>query len=167
MTAPRALGATPTVVWRWTRFTPDAPAQARVAMRCALDQLGYDGEVIHDAVLAVSELVANAVEHAVGPYEMRLRRTTAETICEVEDHDPRIPKIPDFPEAAPYSPAEVNRGGGLDALCGLLSERGRGLHIVHELTKGAWGFAAGSSITKIAWLALPAAPGADSGLRRD
>ncbi|MEU6145682.1 ATP-binding protein [Streptomyces sp. NPDC047081] len=151
------LGATPSLVWRWTSCTPDAPARARAALRCALDQLGYDGEVISDAVLAVSEFVANATEHAVGPYEMRLRRTDASVICEVEDHDPRIPTIPEFSEEAPFSPAEENRGGGLEALCALLSERGRGLHIVHELTKGAWGFRSRRG-TKTAWLALPAAP---------
>ncbi|WP_431954181.1 ATP-binding protein, partial [Actinacidiphila sp. bgisy167] len=61
------------ILWRWTSCTPNAPAQARTALRCALDQLGYGGEVISDAVLAVSELVANATEHAVGPYELRLR----------------------------------------------------------------------------------------------
>lgn len=156
MTA-RALGATSSVLWRWTSCTPNAPAHARAALRCALDQLGYDGEVISDAVLAVSEFVANATEHAVGPYEMRLWRTAAEVICEVEDHDPRIPAIPEFPEKPPFSPAEGDRGGGLEALCALLSERGRGLHIVHELTKGAWGFRSRKG-TKTAWLALPAAP---------
>ncbi|MEV2194677.1 ATP-binding protein [Streptomyces phaeochromogenes] len=144
-------------MWRWTSCTPNAPAQARTALRCALDQLGYDGEVIRDVVLAVSEFAANATEHAVGPYEMRLRRTAAEVICEVEDRDPRIPAIPVFPAQAPFSPAEEGRGGGLEALCGLLSERGRGLHIVHELTKGAWGFRSPRG-TKTAWLALPAAP---------
>ena len=81
MTAYDALGVTPCVVWRWTSCTPDAPAQARAALRCALDQLGFDGEVISDAVLAVSEFVTNATKHAVGPYEMRLSRTAAEIIC--------------------------------------------------------------------------------------
>ncbi|MFF5010551.1 ATP-binding protein [Streptomyces phaeochromogenes] len=154
---PRALGANPSVVWRWTSCTPSAPAQARAALRCALAQLGYDGEVISNAVLAVSELVANATEHAVGPYELRLRRTDAEVICEVEDRDPRIPAIPVFPAEAPFSLAEEDRGGGLEALCALLSERGRGLHIVHELTKGVWGFRS-QKWTKTAWLALPAVP---------
>ena len=109
------LGANPSVVWRWTSCTPSAPAQARTALRCALAQLGYDGEVISNAVLAVSELVANATEHAVGPYELRLRRTDAEVICEVEDRDPRIPAIPVFPAEALFSPAEQDRGGGLGA----------------------------------------------------
>ncbi|MFF4960218.1 ATP-binding protein [Streptomyces sp. NPDC001222] len=153
MTAHHALGTT-NVVWRWTDRTPNASAQARVALRCALDQLGYDSEVINDAVMAVSEFVANAIEHAVGPYEMRLRHTAAELICEVEDHDPRIPPILDFPDSAPFAPAETDRGGGLEALCALLAERGRGLRIVHELTNGAWGFCS-QGARKTAWFAIP------------
>lgn len=123
----------------------------------ALAELGYEGATISDAVLAVSELVANATEHAVGPYEMRLRCTAAEVICDVEDGDPRIPEIPEFPAVAPYEPAEEDRGGGLDALCALWSERGRGLHIVQELTKGAWGVTCGRNM-KVAWVALPLPP---------
>ncbi|WP_432068065.1 ATP-binding protein [Streptomyces sp. C10-9-1] len=158
MTAQRALDCNPCVVWRWTSCAPDAPAQARTALRCALVELDFDCEVISDAVLAVSELVTNATRYAPGPYEMRLRRTATEVICEVEDHNPRIPEIPDFPAEAPYAPSEENRGGGLDALCALLSERGRGLHIVHELTNGAWGFYSQAS-TKIVWFALPCTRG--------
>ncbi|MEN8652340.1 ATP-binding protein [Streptomyces sp. 21So2-11] len=147
---------------RWGSCAPGAPAQARAALRCALDQLGYDGETISDAVMAVSELVANATEHAVGPYEMRLRCTAAEVICEVEDGDPCIPELPGFPVAAPFEPVEEGRGGGLDALCALLSERGRGLHIVQVLTKGAWGFTKARR-TKAAWVALPLPPGGADG----
>ncbi|MFE9095232.1 ATP-binding protein [Streptomyces sp. NPDC007264] len=154
MTAQRALDCSSCVVWRWTSSTLDAPAQARAALRCALVELGFDCEVIGDAVLVMSELVTNASRYAEGPYEMRLRRTATEVICEIEDHDPQIPEIPSFPAETPYAPSEENRGGGLDALCTLLSERGRGLHIVHELTNGAWGFCSHAS-TKIAWFALP------------
>jgi anti-sigma regulatory factor (Ser/Thr protein kinase) len=157
MTPHCALSATPFVVWRWTSCTPNAPARARVALRCTLEQLGYDCDVICEAVLAVSELVANATEHAVGPYEMRLRRTATEVICEVEDHDPHIPTIPVFPAEALFSPAEKDRGGGLEVLYALLSDRGRGLHIVNELTKGVWGFRSLRG-RKTAWLALPVAP---------
>ncbi|MEU6512103.1 ATP-binding protein [Streptomyces sp. NPDC046942] len=154
MTAYEALGAVPRILWRWTSSTANAPFQARVTLRCALDQLGIDGEAISDAELAVSEFVTNATEHAMGPYEMRLRRIQARIICEVEDHDPRIPNIPPFPGTAPYTPVEENRGGGLDALRAVLSEHGRGLHIVHELTGGAWGFRSRNG-TKTAWFALP------------
>lgn len=150
----RALGAAPNVVWRWTNRTPDAPARARVALRCALDQLGYEGEAISDAVLIVSEFVANATEHAVGPYEMRIRRTGSEIVCEVEDHDPRLPKISAASTKAPFSPAGENHEGGQEELCGVLSERGRGLQIVNELARGVWGFRSWKG-TKTAWFALP------------
>ncbi|MET9077017.1 ATP-binding protein [Streptomyces sp. NPDC004232] len=158
MTECDAVGASVCVLLRWTSCTPDAAARARATLRCALDELGYGGEVISNAVLAVSEFVTNATTHAVGPYEMRLRRTAAGIICEVEDHDPRIPEVPEFPATAPYTPAEENRGGGLEALCALLSEHGRGLHIVHELTDGAWGFRR-QTRAKTAWFAVPAASG--------
>ncbi|QHA07825.1 ATP-binding protein [Streptomyces broussonetiae] len=158
MTAHDALGAPACVLLRWTSCTPDAAAQARATLRCALAELGYGGEVISNAVLAVSEFVTNAITHAVGPYEMRLRHTSAGIICEVEDRDPRIPEVPAFPATAPYTPVEENRGGGLEALCTLLSEHGRGLHIVHELTGGAWGFR-GRKRVKTAWFAVSVASG--------
>ncbi|MEU9962765.1 ATP-binding protein [Streptomyces malaysiensis] len=72
----------------------------RVVLRYALSGLGYDGEAVIDAVLALSELVANAVEHAVGPYELRLRCTASHVICEVVDHDPRILEILSFAASA-------------------------------------------------------------------
>ncbi|GAA3491763.1 hypothetical protein GCM10018987_58460 [Streptomyces cremeus] len=48
------------------RMHPNSVSQARTVLRRALAQLGCDGEVISDAVLAASELVANATEHAGG-----------------------------------------------------------------------------------------------------
>jgi anti-sigma regulatory factor (Ser/Thr protein kinase) len=143
------------VLWRWTSTTPDAPARARTALRSALDQLGYQDTVTDDVVLAAAEFVANALEHGAGPYELRLRRTCGRVFCEVEDHDPRLPKVPS-PVAEPlYAPHDGDRGGGLDALCARLAVRGRGLQIVHELTGGCWGFRRTSRLTKAAWLALP------------
>ncbi|MER8154370.1 ATP-binding protein [Streptomyces sp. NPDC094472] len=156
----RSDGA-PVVLWRWRDGEPGAPARARAVLGYALSGLGYDGESVSDAVLAVSELVANAIEHAVGPYELCLHRTALDVICEVVDHDPRIPEIPPFAVGALFPPVEGDRGGGLEALCALLSERGRGLHIVHELTGGAWGFRRLLG-AKAAWIALPLpASGAD------
>lgn len=154
MTAQRALQNNPCVVWCWTSDNLDAPAQARIAFRCALSELGFDCEVIGDAVLVVSELVTNATRYVAGPYELRLRRCATEVICEVEDHDPRVPEISPFSAEALYNPSEEGRAGGPGALCAMLLERGRGLHIVHELTKGAWGFCSRAS-TKTAWFALP------------
>ncbi|MFF2811837.1 ATP-binding protein [Streptomyces sp. NPDC058000] len=144
------------VLWRWTGDTPHVVSRARTALRCALDQLGYGGEEVEDAVLAISELVANALEHAPGPYEMRLRRVTAGMVCEVVDRDPRIPRIPVMPAGMPFAPGPEMRGGGLDALLEVLSERGRGLHIVHQLTSGRWGFMARTREgMKVAWMLIP------------
>lgn len=144
------------VICRWTRCTPDAPANARAKLRRVLNLQGMSAEDACDAVLAVSELVANATVHAPGPYEMRLRRAAAEYICEIEDGDPQIPTIPAFPVVAPFAPNPEGRGGGLDALLEMLSERGRGLHIVDELTGGAWGFKR-TGTSKVAWAAFPCA----------
>ncbi|MGW0734458.1 ATP-binding protein [Streptomyces sp. NPDC002851] len=144
------------VIWRWTSCTPGAVACARAALRCALDQLGFSGEAISDSVLAVSELVANAVEHAQGPYELRLRRTAADLICEVMDGDPRIPSVPASVVSAPFVPVPHARGGGLDALLTVLSERGRGLQVVEQLTCGVWGFRVlKRERAKVAWMAIP------------
>ncbi|MCX5431579.1 ATP-binding protein [Streptomyces sp. NBC_00257] len=137
---PGAPVGTTVVLLRWTACTPEAVSRARTALRHVLAQLGCDGDAISDAVLAASELVANATEHAVGPYELRLRRTAAELLCEVQDADPRIPEIAAFPAVAPFEPDPAARGGGLDALLEVLTERGRGMRIVDELTCGAWGF---------------------------
>ena len=144
----------PAVLCTWTSCTPNAASMARGALRRALGQWGLSGDLVSDIVLAVSEGVANSIEHTVGPYELRLRCAAAEVICEVQDGDPRVPQIPDF-AAVPAAGLEgAHRGGGLDALCALLSERGRGLRLVHELTNGAWGFRPGKR-SKVLWLAWP------------
>lgn len=154
----RPLGPLPVVIWRWAEGAPGAAARARIALRCALNQLGYDAEVIDDMVICVAELVANSIEHAVGPYEIRLRMTGGEVVCEVEDCDPCIPRMAPFVAGPLYEAEEWHRGGGLEALASVLAVRGRGLSIVHALTNGAWGFRA-SGATKTAWLVLPAARG--------
>ncbi|MCC5033492.1 ATP-binding protein [Streptomyces sp. WAC 00631] len=155
MTQDRVVLPLPFVVWRWTEQTHNAAVQARTALGCALDQLGCVGEAASDVVWAVSELVANAVEHAVGPYEMRLRPCEEQGIvCEVEDGDPRIPPLPNCSKGNPLSLLEENRGGGSDALWAVLSEHGRGLRIVHYLTHGHWGFQGWES-GKVAWVRLP------------
>lgn len=103
----------PVVLWRWRGGEPEAPARARAVLGYVLGGLGYDGEGVSDAVLAVSELVANAVEHAVGPYELRLRRTASDVICEVVDHNPEIPS---FAVDALLPPVREGRGSGQDRL---------------------------------------------------
>jgi anti-sigma regulatory factor (Ser/Thr protein kinase) len=149
------LGPLPVVLWRWERGVPGGAVRARAALRGALDQLGYGADVVDDVLLCASELVANAVEHAEGPYEMRLRVVGGVVVCEVDDRDPRIPQVAACASSPLYAVEERHRGGGLDALALVLSERGRGLRIVDVLTNGAWGFRV-SGTTKTAWLACRA-----------
>ena len=83
------------VIYTWTSCTPGAATKARAALTSALAVRGLSGEAVSDTVLAVSELVANALEHATGPYEMALRSSDVEPlICEVRDREPRIPALP-------------------------------------------------------------------------
>nr|WP_269859581.1 ATP-binding protein [Streptomyces sp. RPT161] len=138
----------------WTSCTPGPAARARAELRRALDGWGLWGERGDDMVLAASELVANATEHARGPYEMWLHRSTGELVCEVHDRDPRMPELPLFPAVAPFTPKPQGRGGGLDALCAVLSERGRGLQIVNHLSRGRWGFRLPGDGKKVAWIAF-------------
>ncbi|MBC9718007.1 ATP-binding protein [Streptomyces sp. TRM66268-LWL] len=152
-TPPCARGV---VVYRWTSCTPSPAVAARAVLRRVLARLHLPEDTVSDCVLAASELVANATEHACGPYELRLRRTRAEYICEVRDGDSEIPDLPAFPATSPFAPVEAARGGGLDALCALLSERGRGLQIVNELARGAWGMRSDSPNGKFVWFAFSA-----------
>ncbi|MFI6350246.1 ATP-binding protein [Streptomyces sp. NPDC050560] len=142
------------VEWRWTASTPSAPTRVRAALGRGLVELGYDAESIDDALLIASELVANATQHGLGPYRMTLYSTPGGAVCAVEDRDPRIPPVPEHSTASAFEPVDEARGGGLDALCAMLLERGRGLHIVNELTRGKWGFQS-SDGKKIAWASLP------------
>ncbi len=80
------------VLCTWAVAGPEAISAARAALRRALAGLGLRDESIGDAVLAVSELVANAGVHARGPYELRVRRTAVGVVCEVRDRDSRIPR---------------------------------------------------------------------------
>jgi serine/threonine-protein kinase RsbW len=85
-------------------------------------------------LLLVTEVVANAVEHTASH---RVRMTAAvdarrsELFCAVFDEDPT---------AVPSQPATA-RPGGPDPLG--LSESGRGLHLVDELSQD-WGCVAGA-----------------------
>ncbi|MGW0914024.1 ATP-binding protein [Streptomyces sp. NPDC002784] len=141
------------LVYRWTDHTTNPTGEARAVLRRVLKDLGLPGDVISDGVLAVSELVANAHEHARGPYEVYLRRAAGRYICEIHDGDPVVPA--DFyPAAAPSREAATPENGS-----GLLTESGRGLRIVNELAQGQWGFHVTDRGTKAAWVVLATASG--------
>ncbi|MGP4115004.1 ATP-binding protein [Streptomyces sp. 4N509B] len=130
-------------LYRWTDHAPDALFQARAALRRAAERYGLTAQATRDAVSAAAELMANAVEHARGPYELHVRRQARVLICQVVDHDPAIPQL---------SPIE---GVPEPEVCSLddVEERGRGLLMVHELSCGVWGMRTHGRV-KIAWCAI-------------
>lgn len=142
------------VVYRWNSATVAPVAAARDALGSALAAVGVQGEAQEDAELIVSELVANANEHACGPYEVILRWARNNWVCEVMDQDTQIPQFTSLWSADPFIATEDRRGGGLDALVALLTERGRGLPIVDYLAQGAWGYRRSGEV-KIAWFVVP------------
>ncbi|MEU4898039.1 ATP-binding protein [Streptomyces sp. NPDC044780] len=129
------------LIWRWNDRTHHVASQTRVALRCALHELGIPNETVGDAVMAAWELTANALEHAHGPYEMRLLRKGPSFVFEIEDSDPLLPAMPAL------------RNSGVKAVTEL-PERGRGLQIVEAFARGQWGFRLSGSEAKVAWMAI-------------
>ncbi|MFI1096315.1 ATP-binding protein [Streptomyces sp. NPDC020917] len=111
-----------------------------------LAEWGVEESVTHDALLIVSELLSNAVQHAVKPMEsvggqrvavacgLRLWLTDRGLTVSVYDADRRPP---------------VLRSPSIEA------ERGRGLHLVDALSE-AWGYTHPSPTSgKLVWARLP------------
>jgi hypothetical protein len=55
-----------------------APAIARNATRPVLARWGLDEDAVYDSLLVISELVTNAVEHALSPIVLHLRPTVTD-----------------------------------------------------------------------------------------
>ncbi|ATW48248.1 ATP-binding protein [Streptomyces sp. NPDC054802] len=141
------------LVYRWTDHTANPTGEARAVLRRVLKDLRLSGDVISDGVLTVSELVANAHEHACGPYEVHLRSAAGRYICEIHDGDPFVPADL-YLAAAPSREVATSEDGSA-----LLTESGRGLRIVNELAQGQWGFHVTDCGTKAAWVVLAVASG--------
>lgn len=67
-----------------------APAQARAAVSRCRERLGLD-EVHDDVLLIVSELVTNAVRHAVPPVCLEIESSPRDIIVSVRDGSPQRP----------------------------------------------------------------------------
>jgi anti-sigma regulatory factor (Ser/Thr protein kinase) len=87
----------------------DAPSVARTAVFGFLSEQGYDEGIASDVLLAVSELVTNAVVHGRPPRELRVSSEPIRLRVEVRDADP---------------------GPGSEAVVAVLGTGGRGLAIV-------------------------------------
>lgn len=136
---------------RWTSHTPDALFRARVVLRQAVKAYGGAG-VVSDVVTAGAELLANAVEHACGPYELHLCRSSEELICAVVDHDLSISNLSACAKGLRTGGGSESepRGDAVDDL----GERGRGLGMVHRLSGGVWGIQLCGG-TKVVWCSVP------------
>jgi anti-sigma regulatory factor (Ser/Thr protein kinase) len=51
-----------------------------------LERAGLDGQHLDDFVLAINELITNAIRHGGGQGRLRLWREGPKLLCEVEDH---------------------------------------------------------------------------------
>ncbi|WP_331747573.1 ATP-binding protein (plasmid) [Streptomyces sp. NBC_00853] len=91
---------------------PESAGTARRIAQAVLDAWGTDSDAADQALLVVSELVTNAVEHALPPVVLRLEQRTDTLRIEVEDGGPA-------PADGAWSPAcdpeEHGRGGRIVA----------------------------------------------------
>jgi serine/threonine-protein kinase RsbW len=55
---------------------------------------GLDGDRLEDFVIAVNELLTNAVRHGGGAGQVRLSRDSAAVVCEVTDRGPGLAVLP-------------------------------------------------------------------------
>jgi len=102
------------------RFGPDdAPRLRQLVSRCAR-AAGLTGRRLEDFVLAVHELVTNAVRHGGGSGLLRLHRVGDTLRCEVNDHGPGMSA--DDVEIDDPPPANQPGGRGL-WIAGLLADR--------------------------------------------
>jgi anti-sigma regulatory factor (Ser/Thr protein kinase) len=97
---------------------PHAPAEARQATRDVLARWRLPA-LIDTVVLAVSELVTNAIRHGRPPVGLTLRRREQDLRVDVHDADPREP-----PRGQATSVAEAESGRGMDIVAALAGEVG-------------------------------------------
>ncbi|WP_159767160.1 ATP-binding protein [Streptomyces sp. HM190] len=99
------------------RFTGENLPQVRAQVEDAAAAAGLGGVRLGEFTLAVSEIAANAVEHAGGGGRLELRLLPDELECRITDDGPGF--VPAIPELLP----------GLTEGC-----RGRGLWLAHLVT---------------------------------
>jgi anti-sigma regulatory factor (Ser/Thr protein kinase) len=115
---------------------PESASAARQQLRSACADWGLDGEVREDALLIVSELVSNVVDHAGTPCHLTVR---------MDGEGLRI-EVRDLYRCPPPQPRPIDLG----------ARRGRGLQVVSALSL-RWGvteFDDGKSV----WSVLAIAP---------
>lgn len=101
-----------------TVFTLAGLSAARLLITRAAGRAGLSGEALSDFVLAVQELMANAVRHGRGWGRVVLRHDDDRLICSTHDFGPGLPAV-------------IPAGEGLPAV---RAESGRGLFLARHLT---------------------------------
>lgn len=86
----------------------DAPSIARAFVREHREHLG--GDLFDDAVLLVSELVTNAIQHGRSVIALRVRSVPAGIGIAVADDGPPIPALDGHDPAVPRTGATSGRG---------------------------------------------------------
>ncbi|MET8561184.1 ATP-binding protein [Streptomyces flaveolus] len=117
LAAPKAPPQTSRAVDVAFASDPVFVSRARRITRAFLNLWNVNGELAENIVLAISELVTNAIEHGTGDVGLRLRYYDGELRIEVTDDNP--------------TPAELRLAGDEDA-------SGRGLFLVAVLAR-KWG----------------------------
>ena len=112
-------------------------AEARRFVRDALSVWGIDGALAQTVALLVSELVTNAVLHAVPPIDLTLDWEDPLLRVEVSDGANRMPEMIEPPRPA-------GRGG-------------YGLHLVEQLSH-TWGAARRVPRGKVVWFEIERNP---------
>lgn len=73
---------------------PESAGTARRITQAVLDAWDTDNDATDQALLVVSELVTNAIEHALPPVVLRLAQRTDTLHIEVDDGGPAPQKVP-------------------------------------------------------------------------
>ena len=76
--------ATPATIWTES-FDAATVSRIRHALEHCLAEAGLTGDNADDFVLAVNELVVNAIRHGGGSGRIRLNRVNGSLVCEVSD----------------------------------------------------------------------------------
>ncbi|MFI0353498.1 ATP-binding protein [Actinomadura sp. 9N407] len=114
---------------------PSSVVLARELVRYALTNWGYRGEIVHDSMLVMSEIVTNAVAAAKGS-RLRLR-------CALQDQAPLL----ECWDPAPALPIARDSSA--------TDENGRGLAIIAAYAKEAGIRPSATGEGKIVWALMP------------